>query len=292
MLVRTKGWSCRFVLHRGLFMNSRRSRSVKLLSARAKPLEVDVAEEDPRMSSSADNTVYCCIAKGSKVVYSYSSKDGDSQMEATAALCLENVPPYHRHYIHTTGSRSYGFLMADGHTFFAIIDPTVGNVGAFQFLERVRDEFRNTNRNSLHDSLLPAVQRLVASLEKMPRATLVLEYGAQRGGSNDGSGCTSSKVPLLGKGGGRKDKKKAKDKGMSTADGDDEHHGTRALRIDVQPEDVGGMSLERSASQSRLRRRSLWMRHVKIIIIVDAVICVVLFAAWLAVCKGFQCVSG
>lgn len=61
-------------------------------------------------------------------------------------------------------------------------------------------------------------------------------------------------------------------------------------------EDVGGMSLERSGSQSRLRRqqssRSLWMRHVKVIVAVDAVVCLVLFAAWLAVCKGFQCVSG
>lgn len=274
-------------------MNSRRARSVKLLSARAKPLEVDVAEEDQRMSSSADNTVYCCIAKANNVIYSYSSKDGDSQTEATAALCLEHTPPYHRHYIHTSGSRSYGYLMADGHTFFAIIDPTVGNAGALQFLERVRDEFRNTNRNNLHDSLVPAVQRLVASLQKMPRATLVLEYGGQRGGlSNDGSSCTSSKVPLLGKGGGRKDKKKAKEKGVSTGDHDDELHGTRGVRIDVPSEDVSGMSLERSTSQSRLRKRSLWMRHVKIIILVDAVICVILFAAWLAVCKGFQCVSG
>ncbi|KAI4972417.1 hypothetical protein ZWY2020_003342 [Hordeum vulgare] len=188
-------------------MNSRRSRSVKLLSSRAKPLEVDVAEEDPRMSSSADNTVYCCIAKGNKVIYSYSSKDGDSQTEATA-LCLENVPPYHRHYIHTSGSRSYGYLMADGHT--------------------------NTNRNGFHDALVPAVQRLVASLEKMPRATLVPEGGAKRGGSNDGSSCTSSKVPLLGKGSGRKDKKKAKEKGMPMGDGGVEHHGTRGVRIDMQ----------------------------------------------------------
>lgn len=277
-------------------MNSRRSRSVKLLSARAKPIEVDVAEEDQRMSSSAENTVYCCIAKGNKVIYRYSSKDGDSQTEATAALCLENVPPHHRHYIHTSGSRSYGYLMADGHTFFAIIDPTVGSVGALQFLERVRDEFRSTNRNGLHDAMVPAVQRLVASLEKMPRGALVLEYGTPRGASNDGSSCTSSKVPLLGKGGGRKDKKKAKERGVSAGDDNDEQHCTRGVRIDVPPEDVGGMSLERSTSQSRLRRqqspRSLWMRHVKIIIAIDAVICVILFAAWLAVCKGFQCVSG
>jgi len=103
-------------------------------------------------------------------------------------------------------------------------------------------------------------------------------------------------VPLLGKSGSRKEKKKSKDRLASAGDGEDEHHGTRGVRIDVSAEEVSGMSLERSSSQSRLRRqqpsRSLWMRHVKIIIIVDAVICLVLFAAWLAVCKGFQCVSG
>ncbi|KAL6659574.1 hypothetical protein ACP70R_003614 [Stipagrostis hirtigluma subsp. patula] len=278
-------------------MNSRRSKSVKLVSARAnKPLEVEIAEEDPRMSSSADNAVYCCIAKGRKVIYCYNSKDGDPQMEATAALCLENAPPHHRHYIHTAGSRSYGYLMADGHTFFAIIDPSVGNVGALQFLERVRDAFRNANRNGFHDSLVPAVQRLVASLEKMPHATFSLEESVQRGGSTENSSCTSSKIPLLGKSGSRKEKKKAKDKAASGGDGENEQHASRGVRIDMPTEDVGGMSLERSASQSRLRRqqpsRSIWKRHVKIIIIADAVICLVLFAAWLAVCKGFQCVSG
>ncbi|RLN05231.1 putative VAMP-like protein [Panicum miliaceum] len=278
-------------------MNSRRSRSVKLVSARAnRPLEVDIAEEDPRMSSSADNTVYCCITKGRKIIYCYNSKDGDPQMEATAALCLENSPAHHRHYIHTSGSRSYAYLMADGHTFFAIIDPSVGNVGALQFLERVRDVFRkNASRNGFHDSLVPAVQRLVASLEKMPHATFVLEESVERRGPNESSSCTSSKVPLLGKSGSRKEKK-SRDKLASAGDGEDEHHGTRGVRIDVPAEEVSGMSLERSSSQSRLRRRqpsrSLWMRHVKIIIIVNAVICLVLFAAWLAVCKGFQCVSG
>jgi hypothetical protein len=71
------------------------------------------------------------------------------------------------------------------------------------------------------------------------------------------------------------------------------------VRIDVPNEEVaGGMSLERSMSQSRLRRQqqqpsqSLWMRHAKVIIVIDAVVCLVLFVAWLAVCKGFQCVSG
>ncbi|CAL5009048.1 unnamed protein product [Urochloa decumbens] len=282
-------------------MNSRRSKSVKLVSARAnpsKPLEVDIAEENPRMSSSADNTVYCCIAKGRKVIYCYNSKDGDPQTEATAALCLEHSPPHHRHYIHTSGTRSYGYLMADGHTFFAIIDPSVGNAGALQFLECVRDVFRkNSNRNGFHDSLVPAVQRLVASLEKMPHAAFVLEESTERGGGpNESSGCTSSKAPLLGKSGSRKEKKRSKDKLASMGDGEDEHHGTRGVRIDVPAEEVGGMSLERSLSQSRMRRqqpsRSLWMRHVKIIIVVDAVICLLLFAAWLAVCKGFKCVSG
>ncbi|KAJ1266871.1 hypothetical protein BS78_07G012800 [Paspalum vaginatum] len=291
-------------------MNSRRSRSVKLVSARAsRALEVDIAaEEDARMSSSADNTVYCCVARGRRVIYSYSSKDGDPRTEAAAALCLEHAPAHHRHYVHTSGPRSYAYLMADGHTFFAIIDPSVGNAGALQFLDRVRDAFRShaaAGRNGFHDSLVPAVRRLVASLEKMPHAAFVLEDGGGGGGSPDGGGpggCTSSKAPLLGKSGSRKEKKKSsKDKLASAAgDGEDEQHGgTRGLRIDMPAAEEaggGGMSLERSASQARLRRqqpsRSVWMRHVKIIVAVDAVICLALFAAWLAVCRGFKCVSG
>ncbi|GJN12660.1 hypothetical protein PR202_ga30955 [Eleusine coracana subsp. coracana] len=307
-------------------MNPRRSRSVKLVPARATkqqqhPLEVDVPipagadDDDPRMSSSAANTVYCCIARGRTVIYSYNSKDGDPAVESLAALCLEHAPSHHRHFVHTSGSRTFAFLnpAADGgHTFFAIIDPCVGSAGALQFLERVRDVFRtannNSHRNGLHDSMLvPAVQRLVASLEKMPHAAFVLDD------ENDSSAstCTSSKVPLLGKSGSRNEKKKkSKDKAkkknnvLSPGDGDDEQHaGTRGVRIDMPPTPAegvggGGMSLERSTSQARLRSRqqqpsrSLWMRHVKIIIVVDAVICLVLFAAWLAVCKGFQCVSG
>lgn len=296
-------------------MNSRRSRSVKLVSARAnRALEVDIAEEgeDARMSSSAANTVYCCIAKGRSVIYRYSSSKGgdsggDPQVEATAALCLESSPPHHRHYVHTSGCRSYGYLMADGHTFFAIIDPSVGSAGALQFLERVRDAFRSSGgggsrNNGFHESLVPAVQRLVASLEKMPHVAFVLEEDGA-GAGDGGNGCTSSspsKVPLLGKSGSRKEKRRSRDKlASATGDSEDEHHGTRAVRIDVPNEEVaGGMSLERSVSQSRLQRqqqqpsRSLWMRHVKVIIVIDAVVCLVLFAAWLAVCKGFQCVSG
>jgi hypothetical protein len=279
-------------------MNPRRS-------ANTKPLEADVPGEDPRMSSSADSTVYCCIARGRKVIYRYSSsggKDGDPDTESTAALCLEHAPPHHRHYAHAAGSRSYAYLAADGHTFFALIDPCAGNGAALQFLERVRDVFRHadSHRNGFHNSsLVPAVQRLAASLEKTPRAAFPLQDNVDGGGgSNETSTCTSSsKVPLLGKSGSRKEKKKSKDKAAAApGDGENEQRRTRGLRIDMPAEDVGGMSLERSLSQSRLRpqqpSRSLWMRHVKIIIVVDAVICLVLFAAWLAVCKGFQCVSG
>nr|AIN39804.1 hypothetical protein [Zoysia matrella] len=187
-------------------MNSRRSKSVKLVSARAtKPLEVDVPEyEDPRMSSSADNTVYCCIARGRKVIYRYASSSdddgggGDPGTESAAALCLEHAPAHHRHFVHTSGSRSYAFLAADGHTFFAIIDPCVGSVGALQFLERVRDVFRNasnSHRNRFHDSLVPAVQRLCVAGE-MPHAAFVLETWGKTRASETSTTCTSSSAVL------------------------------------------------------------------------------------------------
>lgn len=41
------------------------------------------------------------------------------------------------------GRRIYGFLMEDGFIYFVIVDIGFGIFGFFQFLEYVRDEFKN-----------------------------------------------------------------------------------------------------------------------------------------------------
>ncbi|XP_074587527.1 phytolongin Phyl1.1-like [Curcuma longa] len=268
-------------------MNSRRSRSVKLVSSTSLSIEVELGENSP-MNHSVDNTVYCCVAKGSKILYSYSGKD--AQLESLAVFCLENAPAFHRWYFHSVGPRTFGFLIADGHTYFAIIDPSVGNSAILRFLEHIRDGFMKVAKNGFQDELMPIIQRLIESLENMPRSAFSLDDGSEGVASGDGS--TSTKAPLLGKNWNKHhDRKKMKDKVVQT-DGDAVgHHGGGVLKIDVV---APNMSLPRSSSSSRLsvqQGRRLWCRHVKIIIAVDVVICLLLFVVWLAVCQGFTCVS-
>lgn len=270
----------------GALMNSRRSRSVKLMSSHSQSIEVELGDSSP-MGSSVDNTVYCCVAKGNKILYAYNSKG--IELECLAALCLENAPAFHRWYFHSVGTKTFGFLMADGYTYFAIIDPSVGNLAILRFLEHIQESFKKVAKNGFHDELVPVIRRLIASLENMPRSAFSLDENYE-----GNSPSTSTKAPLLGKSIEKHhDRKKTKDKAVQRDDAND-GLGDRATAIDMPPQQtMGSMSLQRSLSsglrvQQAARRQ--WWCLVKIIIAIDVIICLVLFGIWLAVCKGLSCV--
>jgi hypothetical protein len=280
-------------------MNSRRSTSVKLVSSKSKLIEVEI-EGTSQLGSSAMNTIYCCIAKGNQILYSCDNLNSNSnfnsssnshsrELESLVLLCLENAPAHHKHFFHTVGTRTFGYIMADGLTYFAIVDPSVGNLGILHFLQQVRDGYRNSMRNGVIDSLIPVIKRLIVSLENMPRSTFLNHEIPESGTSSDGS--ISSKMPLLGKSGSRK---KLKDKERGNGENVDD----RGVRVDITSDEgrTGtSFSVERTASIGRTRRqlsgRSVWCRHVKIVIAIDVVICVVLFIVWLVICRGFDCVK-
>ncbi|URE15665.1 VAMP-like protein [Musa troglodytarum] len=224
-------------------------------------------------SSSINNTVYCCVAKGNKILYSHNSNG--CELETLAVLCLENAPAFHKWYFHTVGARTFGFLTVDGHTYFAIVDPSVGNLAILRFLEHIQEGFQKVVKNGFHDELVPVIQRLIVSLENMPKSAFALDENSEQVASSDGS--VSTEAPLLGI----------------------KHHEKKKNNKDkvVQSDDtMGTMSLHRSSSSSRPHSqqpgRRLWWRHVKIVVAADVIICLVLFGVWLAVCKGFHCVSG
>ncbi|KAJ8479115.1 hypothetical protein OPV22_022842 [Ensete ventricosum] len=73
----------------------------------------------------------------------------------------------------------------------------------------------------------------------------------------------------------------------------------RELKVDVLlQEDAGGVvSSGRSSSSSSVLKaqqcaRRLWWRHAKTVAAVDALLCLAMFAVWLVVCEGLQCVAG
>ncbi|CBI16993.3 unnamed protein product, partial [Vitis vinifera] len=192
---------------------------------------------------SFENTVYyCCVSKGNRILYAYGG--GGHEIENLAALCLERAPPFHKWYFQTMGKKTFGFLMEDGHVYFAIVDEGLGNPGVLQFLEHMRDEFKKVARkdsrgspssfNSLHiqDQLVPIIHRLISSLEHVSQTS-------NNWIADDANGqmeaASSTKAPLLGKFSKQEKKKKMKDPVIAMRDIELEEHRKstdRGIKID------------------------------------------------------------
>ncbi|XP_054815949.1 phytolongin Phyl1.1-like [Prosopis cineraria] len=276
------------------------------------------------MDSIQNKVYYCCVSKGSRILYAYSG--GDHEIENVAALCMERAPSFHWWYFETIGKRTYGFLMEDGYVYFTIVDESLGNSGVLRFLEHVRDEFRNlakkdsrgslSNMNSVYiqEKLVPVIRRLITSLESVSDnnsnlrdETLPFQVGLSPSPSNlNGQieGASSTKAPLLGKSN-KQDKKKAKDHVIAMRDVELEENRKstdRGIKVDsgnVDSNSQGGaaasFSLQKDFGSMRMRSgpqsiRKKWWRQVRIVLAIDAAVCLILFVIWLIVCGGISCI--
>lgn len=266
------------------------------------------------------NTVhYCCVSRGNRILYTHNS--GDHEIENLAALCLERAPPFHRWYFETTCKRTFGFLMEDGCVYFAIVDEGVGNSSILQFLEHVREEFKKIARKGsrgsfssmnsvgLQEQLVPIIRRLINSLDNVSQNgnDWIAETGLSPSPS-DANGqieaTSSTKAPLLGKS--SKQEKKAKDHVIAMRDIESEGHRRstdRGVKADLETPDsnnqvgVGSSaSLQKDLGSMRFRSssqiiRKKWWRQVRIILAIDAAVCLLLFVIWLCICRGISCIS-
>ncbi|KAJ4747794.1 Phytolongin Phyl1.1 [Rhynchospora pubera] len=235
-------------------------------------------------------TFYCCFARGRKILYQY-NRNGP-EIEALAALCLEQTPPYHKWFFHTVGTRTYGFLMSDHCTYFAIVEPTMGSIVLHDFLNRVHQVFISVSKRNLESTLAPVIARFVESLEQMQR--------------NDGSIVIDNdelfnEPEMLVRGHSKRKKREKRDKKSKRNEIEMEEIAIvregegreRGLRMDVlgNGEERGADGIERNRLRRQLSgRRAMWWTHVKYVAAIDAVICLVLLGVWLVVCQGFKCV--
>jgi hypothetical protein len=267
---------------------------------------------------------YCCVSKGNRILYTYSG--GDHEIENLAALCLERAPPFHKWYFQTICKRTFGFLMEDGYVYFTIVDEGLGNSGVLQFLEHVRDEFKKVARKGsrgsfssmnsigMQEQLVPVIRRLITSLENVSQSrsnwtaetpsSLVAGLSPSPSNANGQiEAASSTKAPLLGKSS-KQDKKKAKDHVIVMRDIElDEHRRStdRGVKADLDTLDSnnqGGVSssvsLQKDLGSMRIRAgsqsiRKKWCRQVRIVLAIDAAICVILFVIWLCICHGIAC---
>lgn len=275
---------------------------------------------------SIQNTVhYCSVSKGNRILYAYSG--GDHETDNLAALCLERTPQFHKWYFETVGKRTYGFLIEDGYVYFMIVDEGLGNPGVLQFLEHLREEFKSAARkgsrgsfsgmNSIgvQEQLVPVIRQLITTLENVAQSrnnwnaetSLPDNVGLSPSPSNVNGQievASSTKAPLLGKSS-KQDKKKAKDLVIAVRDVELEENRKstdRGVRVDPATMDSSNqngagssISLQKDMGSMRIRSssqsiRKKWWRQVRIVLAIDAAVCLILFVVWLFVCNGFACI--
>lgn len=274
------------------------------------------------MDSIQNKVHYCCVSKGKHVLYAYSG--GSEEVEKVAALCLEAAPSFHRWYFETIGKRTYEFLIEDGYVYFTIVDEGLGNLVVLRFLEHVRDEFRKVARKgsrgfsssmnsiNIQEKLVPVIRNLITSLENVSRSGSNWRDEASYDGLSPSpnnlngqiEGAVSTKAPLLGKSS-KPEKKKVKDHVIVMRDVELEEHrkstdrGVRADSGNLDGISQGGAgassSLQKDIGSTRMRQtphnvRKKWWRQVRIVLAIDAAVCIILFVIWLVVCRGISCI--
>ncbi|PRQ22375.1 putative Longin-like domain-containing protein [Rosa chinensis] len=278
------------------------------------------------MMDSIQTTVYyCCVSKSNRILYAYSG--GDHEIENLATLCLEKAPPFHKWYIETSGKRTYGFLIEDGYVYLTIVDESLGTPGVLQFLDHLRDEFKNIakkgsrgslssmNSVGIQEQLVPVINRLITSLESVSQVGsnwTAETHPSLHAGLSPSPGtangqievASSTKAPLLGKSN-KQEKKKAKEHVIAMRDIELEEHRRSAdravnldpLTLDSNNHGVAGSSvaLQKDSGSMRIRSgsqsiRKKWCRQVRIILAIDAAVCVALLVIWLLVCHGIECI--
>ncbi|VVB11783.1 unnamed protein product [Arabis nemorensis] len=251
------------------------------------------------MGSIQNRVHYCCVSRDNQILYAYNG--GDQQNDSLAALCLEKTPPLHKWYFETISKRTFVYLMEDGFVYFAIVDDVLKKSSVLEFLEHLKDEFKKANRkknsrggtisfSNVQDQL---VRKLIASLEHVAETSVPLSSPTIDVVEQSDVG-TSTKAPLLGRSN-KQEKKKGKDHVIVNTLRDIEIEERKSTdRVNVS-ECSNVSSAEatyvprqgRSGGSHSIERK--WRRQVKIVLAIDAAICLTLFGVWLAICQGIEC---
>ncbi|XP_065879604.1 phytolongin Phyl2.2 [Euphorbia lathyris] len=281
------------------------------------------------MISNPDLIFYACIAKGSIIVAEFSNSKQPG-IEEIAQRCIEKTPVHHSVFSHTIRKKTYTFLFHDPFVYFVIFDEDLAKSESFLFLDRVKmafDELIAANpvedfdylclQSTFHpvlSEILAFDSDLVNSFTDVGKVT--------RNPSMDLRSTGNVSSPLLSKPGKNMMKKKKRPLvcgrsgsdggGGGEANGDNQNFKEfSGSMMDNKVNHVGengdimmtnkefSVSMHKNNGNngfyfgdSKQKAKQIWRKHVWIVLILDLVICAVLFGIWLWVCRGFKCIDG
>ncbi|XP_058100490.1 phytolongin Phyl1.1-like [Magnolia sinica] len=236
------------------------------------------------MISALNPILYACISKGTTVLADLSS--GDPDLETLAFQCLEKKPDFHGFYSHTIRNRSYCFLIDDPIVYFAVVEEDFGMPHVVDFLKHLKDAFAAISK-----------KKRIKSLDRLTYRCFQEEFGPvfcrsmhllNPIGDQDestGKNAGSTEAPLLGNPN-RHERKKRVGMAENMVDVALDANVSRELPVLLRKN-----SCCAGNDGGRQQSGKTWKRHVLIVLLVDLVICLILFGVWLSICKGFRCVK-
>ncbi|KAK7282558.1 hypothetical protein RIF29_11449 [Crotalaria pallida] len=257
------------------------------------------------MISNPELIHYACIAKQTTILGQHNTSK-DPNIETLASQCIEKTPPNHSFFSHTFKDRTFTFLIDTPFVFFAIFNHQTPKSETLIFLNHVKTAFRavldpNTDYSRDFEPLcfqsrFDSIMKEALNLE--PESSLDMSATSIISSSESGSvkGKRSAMVPLLGKP--PEGLKKKKRVVGSEASGLIEGGKDGNLENKVEVSDTSevnvcsrDLSLKGMVIDHRQKAKHIWKKHVWVVLLLDLLVCAILFVIWLWVCSGFKCMA-
>ncbi|XP_024358132.1 phytolongin Phyl2.1 isoform X2 [Physcomitrium patens] len=250
---------------------------------------------------------YASVSRDNVVLAEHQNSKEDPVTSEAAVGCLQQVPPYHNQFTYTIKQRMFIFLIDGAFKYCAIIDEALGKLKGLGFLEQVRIEFKRVlhsrnidgyqlERNALVSDFSGVFKSLVRPLVGVPQKEVDLDDGNHHAISNDETVLSPSDSPRAERSNG--DGVSPLTKSIHPKTDKKDHQVIQVKEIMMtkknQKYEGDGTSSNMDLNNKKLRARELaskmWWRNVKFVLVLDLIVCCVLFAIWLGICRGFKCV--
>ncbi|KAK3014798.1 hypothetical protein RJ639_009129 [Escallonia herrerae] len=281
------------------------------------------------MGSIQDTVYYCCVSKNSRILYVFSNGEPEIENLAALCLeRAPPYHKWYFHTMNkkTFGffmeSGYVYFAIADKGLGKPGVLQFIERVKEeFKKVAKKGSSRSMSNLDSvcLQEQLVPVIRHLIASLEHVSESGTQWPAGvpSRHGVEFSLSPCdeaigqieagVSTKAPLLGKPSksSRHEKKKMKDHLIAVRDIELEEHrksADRGVKVDSgtldsnnQGAPVSSISLQKDLRSMRTRSstqnlRKKCCRQVRIVLAIDAAVCLVLLVIWLVICSGIECI--
>ncbi|ONK61585.1 uncharacterized protein A4U43_C08F31500 [Asparagus officinalis] len=213
--------------------------------------------------------IYSFVARGTMVLAEYTEFTGN--FPAIAAQCLQRLPSSNNKFIYACDHHTFNFLVHDGYSYCVVAKDLVPKHVSVAFLERLKVDFRKrygggkadtATAKSLNKEFGPIIkEHMQYIVEHADEIEKVLKVKAQ---------VSEIKSIML------ENIEKAVDREEKLTDLTD-----KTTDLHSQAQDF--------RKQGTKVRRKMWLKNMKIKLVVLSILLLLVLIIWVSVCQGFSC---